>query len=285
MKERKCLFTVTAALALALALALAGPAAAADTGKDLASAYKAGKPLPLASQQQARLDEAGAYQVQAAYVAALVAGGEKPAGLKAGLTSKPAQDKFKAPGPVWGVLMESMRLAPDGQGGPVGRAGYGRMMIEVEIGYILNQDITQPISAEKAPAYVDKVAPVVELPDLNFADMKSITWQDIAAGNVGPRGFIVGQARPLGDMSVNDVTGQLVMNGKAMGPAAPGRAALGDQWKALAWTVNSALKAGQKVSKGMLVITGSLGPMFPAKPGEYEARYTGGLESLKFTVQ
>ena len=35
----------------------------------------------------------------------------------------------------------------------------------------------------------------------------------------------------------------------------------------------------------MVIITGSLGRMYPGKPGSYKAVYTGGLDNLAFTVQ
>ena len=75
------------------------------------------------------------------------------------------------------------------------------------------------------------------------------------------------------------------MNGEELGKPVPGRAAMGDQWKALSWTLNNILKNGGEIKKGMVVITGSLGRMYPGKPGNYKAVYTGGLDDISFTIE
>lgn len=276
----RAVIAVLTGLALLLA---AAPAALADAGlaKTYADSYQAAKPVPLASSQVKGLDLKKAYIIQQAYVAELVKAGHKPAGLKGGLTSKPAQDKFKAPGPVTGVLMNTMII----EGGAVDSKPFTKMMLEVEIGYILGKDVTAPVTPETVKACVAEVMPAVEVPDLNFASMKGLTFHDIVAANVGARGYIVGKAQPLAQVDVNAVTGQLFMNGKPLGKAVPGRAALGDQYKALAWVINNAMENGMQVKSGMLVITGSLGPMFPGKPGAYKAVYTGGLGEIEFSVK
>ena len=273
------------ALLIAICLGLfAGPAAAENldpVAVELFKQFQAVSPLGLASQQVKDLDEARAYQIQTDLVKLLTVHGQAISGYKAGLTSPPAQEKFKAPGPVAGVLTQPM-LITDG----VARLkGHGLMMLEVEIAYELKADVTTPVDAAAAPGLVAKVMPAVEVPELKFTDMKALTWQDIVAANVGARAYILGVGVDPKGVDVNAVTGQLFRDGQAVGPAAPGRAALGDQWRALAWTINQALKLGQPVKKGMVFLTGSLGPMFPAQPGPHQAVYTGGLGELSFMVE
>ncbi|MCA1906706.1 MAG: hypothetical protein LDL11_09000 [Desulfarculus sp.] len=263
---------------------IVGPAAADNldpAAVELFKQFKAVAPLGLASQQVNNLDETRAYQIQADLVKLYTTHGQAISGYKAGLTSPPAQEKFKAPGPVAGVLTQPM-LINDG----VARLkGHGLMMLEVEIAYELKTDVDAPVDAAAAPGLVAKVMPAVEVPELKFADMKALTWQDIVAANVGARSYLLGAGVDPKGVDVNAVTGQLFRDGQAVGPAAPGRAALGDQWRALAWTINQALKLGHPVKKGMVILTGSLGPMYPAQPGAHQAVYTGGLGELSFKVE
>ncbi len=268
---------------LALALAPVAWAGMDKTGvpKVLYENFKACKPVPLPSQHIQGLTVAGAYEIQGLLIAQHLKAGETVAGFKAGLTSKPAQRKFKASGPVSGVLLKSMQIT----GGVVDSKPYHKMMLEVEIGYILGRDLNQPVTPEQARAAVANICPAVEVPDLNFATFKGLTVADIVADNVGARGFILGKPVSPRGIDVNTVTGRLFRDGKPLGPPVPGKAALGDQWKALAWTLNNVLKTGGEVKKGMVVITGCLGRMNPGRPGSYRALYSGGLGELSFKVK
>lgn len=269
-------------LTLLLCLALAPAAwAAGDVANNLYTNYKAGKPVPLPSQSIKGLDQAGAYKVQAEFVALLKADGNKVSGYKAGLTSAPAQKKFGAPGPCSGVLTEAMLFGDN----VVKSKLYTKMMLEVELGYRFKSAIKGPVTARTVKQYVGAVMPAVEVPDLNFATFKGLKFEDIVAVNVGARGYVLGKPVDPAKVHVNKVTGKLVKNGKDMGPAVPARAALGNQWQALAWTVNNVLAHGDAVDKGMVIITGSLGRMYPGGPGSYQAVYTGGLGNLSFTVK
>jgi len=266
---------------MATAVVLLGSAEVGQVATTLFQNYQAGKPIPLPTATLPGLDERGAYEVQGLYVAKLLAAGDTVLGYKAGLTSAPAQKKFGAPGPATGMLLGSMLV----KGDTVASAGFTKMMLEVEIGYRLAADVRQPVDAAGAKAAVAAVMPAVEVPDLNFATFKGLTFADIVAANVGARKVILGGEMPLGDMDLNAVTGQLIKDGKPLGAPVPGKAALGDQWEALAWCLNNLLKTGGLPKKGQVIITGSLGRMYPGAPGEYQAAYTGGLGGISFTIK
>lgn len=252
-----------------------------DVPEVLFQSYKACKPVPLPSAAIPNLSVAQAYEIQKQFVAKLITDGAIVAGYKAGLTSAPAQKKFKAPGPVTGILLKNMQISD----GKVLSKPFTKMMLEVEIGYRLNQDIKAPTTPETVNTLVDAIMPAVEVPDLNFATFKGLAFTDIIADNVGARAFILGNPQTIDKVDPNGVTGQLFMNEKALGPAVPGRAALGDQWKALSWSLNNVLANGGEIKRGMVVITGSLGRMYPGKSGNYKAVYTGGLDNLSFTIK
>jgi len=260
---------------------VAGSHAGDDVSQVLFDSYKACKPIPLPSSLIPGLSLSQAYDIQKQFVSKLVQGGGVIVGYKAGLTSPPAQEKFKAPGPVTGVLFKDMQVLD----GRVKAQPFTKMMLEVEIGYRLGQDVKTPTTPEDVRKLVDAIMPAIEIPDLNFATLKELAFTDIIADNVGARAFILGAAQPAIKVDPNAVTGQLFADEKALGQSVPGRAALGDQWKALSWMLNNVLANGGELKKGMVVITGSLGPMYPGKPGSYKAVYTGGLENLSFSIE
>ena len=252
-----------------------------DVPEVLYENYKASKPVPLPSSTFPDLSVKEAYSLQKQFVAKFIQNGDVVTGIKVGLTSPPAQKKFNAPGPVTGFLFKSMQVTD----GKVLSKSYVKPNLEVEIGYRLNQDVNAPTSPDSVKQLIDEVMPAIEIGDVNFATFKGLLFTDIIADNVGPRGYILGNPQPMDKVDPNQVTGQLFMDGQALGKAVPGTAALGDQWKALSWSLNNVLANGGELKKGMFVITGSLGKMYPAKPGSYKAVYTGGLDEISFNVQ
>ncbi len=273
-----------AGAAVALILLLGASLALAEEERQAALAiykeFKAGKALPLASQLLPGLTLARAYGVQAALLALFRSHEDQVAGYKAGLTSQAMQQRFGAKSPALGVLLASMRRDET-----VESQAYYRLMLEVEIGYLLGKPILHPVTHRTVCQYVLGIAPVVELPDLAFADPQALTLPDIVAANVTCRGFILGKTVRAGQVDPNAVRGQLWREGQALGPAVDGRAALGDQWEALAWTVNQALALYGPLGEGAVIITGSLGPMFPGQPGSYRAVFSGGLGEVAFQVK
>lgn len=278
---KRLLTLLVMALALAALPALALAATPAEVAQTLAANYKAGKAQPLPSSLIKGLDVRGGYDIQGLMTAELIKGGEEVVGYKAGLTSKPGQKKFGAKGPVTGVMLGAMVHS----GATVDTKAYTKCMLEVEIGYMLAKDVTADVTPADVKSYVAKILPAVEVPDIPFASMKGLTPADLVAINVGARGYILGAPVDPAKVDPNKVTGKLVMNGKDVGKAIPGRAAMGDQWKALAWAINNARANGGLIKKDMFIITGSLGPLYPGKPGAYKAVYTGGLGEIAFTVK
>lgn len=267
-----------------LALLAWAAAAVAEGERAVAQAiyhnFQTGQALPLASRLMPGLTLAQAYGVQVALMAVFRSHEDQVAGYKAGLTSRAAQQRFGAKGPALGVLLASMRRY-----NAVKRSDYYRLALEVEVGYLLGKPISQPVTHRTVRPYVLGIAPAVETRDLAFADLKAVTLPDLVASNVTCRGFILGKTVRADQVDPDAVSGQLLRGGQALGPAVSGKAALGSQWEALAWTVNQALALYGPLGEGSVIITGSLGPMFPGEPGEYRAVFSGGLGEVAFSVK
>lgn len=201
-------------------------------------------------------------------------------GYKAGLTSEAGQNKFGVSEPVAGALFQ--------QGLAFDRYVYllsdhTNLMLETEIGFILNQNITRLVTPEQLPAMIKSVVPVIELPDLRFENPDNITGHGLIVNNVGSNSVLVGKPIDVNSLDINQITTELTRNGKTV---IEGKAtdAMGDQWQALAWLINRSLKSGYPVSEGNLLITGALGPMIPAERGQYDADF-GKLGILAFSIR
>ena len=58
---------------------------------------------------------------------------------------------------------------------------------------------------------------------------------------------------------------------------------LAGQRHALAWLINQVLLRGYSIEAGQIFMTGSIGGMYPAKPGNYRADF-GLLGTLEFSI-
>ena len=104
---------------------------------------------------------------------------------------------------------------------------------------------------------------------------------NLLACNIAADRYIVGAQLPMLDSYV-DIEARLVRDGETVS-AAPATEALGGPGPALEWMLSEARVRGLQITDGMLLITGAIGGIHPAKPGSYRADY-GALGSVEFTV-
>ncbi len=251
-----------------------------DPAEELLQAQQAGKPIPVLTIQHPEMDVTMAYAIQKAFVEKFVAH-DSIAGFKAGLTTEGGQKKFGVDAPLAGVLFESGRLkAP----ATIDHAAFHALMLETEIGFVVGSAITQPLKdPAELQAHIQTVMPVIEVPDLGFADMQQLKGLDIIAANVSARQFIVGEKKPVEGIDLNAVSVKLTLDGQEVN-VGKGADALGDQWQAALWLVNTSIEHGWTLEPGQIIITGALGNMIPGKPGTYLADF-GDFGQIAFEIR
>lgn len=248
----------------------------------IVNAIQQGQVRPVFSAKHMIL-EPQAYEIQHRVVEFLN-GALKPSGYKAGLTTPGAQKKFGADGPVAGVLIAGSLRESGGKILTVDRALFLRPMFEVEIGYRFSRAISEPVaSIEQLKSLVASIAPVVELPDLAFEDLKAVKVTDIIANNVLARQLIAGIAEPPSRAAaVNGITVSVYRDGKSVMQGLSGQV-MGNQWEALLWLVNHTVKQGYIIEPDQICITGAISGMAPLLAGQYVADF-GSLGVIRFTA-
>lgn len=261
------------------------PAAAFDAAQVSDIYYRAitaGEPVPILDIADADKTEANAYKTQALFVEKLLArGGASVVGYKAGLTTEAQMRRFGAPGPVMGPLFKSGLIeALDSR--PVTIVSFKGIMLENEFAFKTAKPITARVKDEaELKGCIASVHPAIEIPQLNFSDMSKLGFFDLTAAGVGSKLFIIGRANPVNAdfdamKAVMERDGTVVNEGM-------GSEVLGGQWTALLRLVNGVLEQGGKIEAGQYFLTGALGKMIPAEPGEYRAEYPIGI--ITFTVK
>ena len=245
----------------------------------LIRAHHEGQRIPVLSIQYPELDVKTAYQVQNAYVKQRLAE-DSIAGFKAGLTAETSWKRFGLDGPVAGVLLTSGKRKANSI---IDKTAYKTLMMEVEIGFVIGKSIHCPLKNEaELKGHTWEVVPVIELPELGFIDMQRLKGPDIIAANIGSAQFIVGEKQKINNLDLNALQVTLKRNSEAVNQG-KGTDALGDQWKAALWLVNTMVKQGWKIEPGHIIITGALGRMVPGKPGNYITNY-GPLGTITFKI-
>jgi len=266
----------TALLSLAVATGVARAACPDDAAiarfvEDW-SAKRPGKALPVENAADARC-------AQEKVVAALQSSLGEPVGYKAGLTSKAAQERFKADGPVSGVLLEEM-LLESGASLPV---AYGaRPLWEADMLLVVNDEgINDAKTPEEAVRHISAMRPFIELPDLALAEGEPLDAVQLSAINVGARLGVAGAEVPLDGSpeTLKALTETKIVATDASGAVlaeATGAATLGSPLHAVVWLVEDLAKTGRRLAAGDLVSVGSFTPLTAPKAGqEVTVRYEG----------
>lgn len=188
-------------------------------------------------------------------------------GYKAGLTNKPAQERFGVTEPVQGVLYRNMML-PDGA--EVLEKWGARPVFEADLILVVGTGVINGSkSAKQAMPYISAVRPFIELPDLMFADGEPINAVTLTAIGVAPKFGILGKEIPVRNPArmYNDLGLMQVVISAADGEVlakAPGESVMGHPVNSLLWLMSR----GITLNPGDMVSVGSFGPLFPPSKGK-----------------
>ena len=195
--------------------------------------------------------------------------GDRPGGLKAGVTNTDIQAFLGLEEALLGMLYDSS-AANDGLELPFIE---GRK-VECEMGIRLNAD-GSPLS----------VGPAVELVNIDFSAPDDLTAANLVLCNMGTDRFILGNMTPWDQFDFSllthvDIT--VIQDGKTRLTTSP-LDSLGGPQSALDWCVNKSATLKLPITQNCVLLTGTCGVALPGEPGNYEVNY-GALGSIKFSI-
>ncbi len=199
--------------------------------------------------------------------------GRRIVGRKIGLTSVAVQRQLGVDQPDFGALFADMAV-PDGGEVPVGRLLQPK--VEAEVALVLGRDLP-----ERECTVVDVLRAVdFALPALEIVDSRIAGWDislvDTVADNASCGLYVLGATPvPLTAVDLRTVT-MTMTRGHDTVSEGTGAACLGSPLNAAVWLASALAERGDPLRAGDLVLTGALGPMTPASPGDvFEARISG----------
>jgi len=247
---------------------------------EISDSYNNGGYVPLISDIAPELEFNDAYDIQKHFVKILLKD-DQIAGYKTGLASKKAQNNFHVDSPISGVLFKS---GVNADNSVINISDYFKMLVETELGYKIAEKITIPIkNTDELYKKISYIMPVIELPDVRFAENKYSKLKDVVAANICSANFITGKEIKFKDYSPGNIDLSLKLNDKEINMVSISDS-MEYQKELLMWLINKQLENGWKIEPGQLLITGAMGKINIGRVGNYEADY-GPLGTVNFEVR
>jgi 2-keto-4-pentenoate hydratase len=195
------------------------------------------------------------------------------AGRKIAVTTKVMQELMGIDHPCGGMIFSSrVHRSP----ASIVKANFVNVRVECELAVRLGRDLPkgpQPHSRESVRAAVSEIMAAFELIEDRNADYKNSKALSLIADNAWNGGIVLGPGKaPPAGSDLNGITGRVRRDGKE---ELVGKT--DDPMGALAWVANLAADRGRPLTKGMVVITGSVVPTIDIGIGE---RVDFGLEGV-----
>ncbi|MCW2526886.1 MAG: 2-oxo-hepta-3-ene,7-dioic acid hydratase hydratase [Pseudonocardiales bacterium] len=231
-----------------------------DAARRLDQAERDRVTIPQLSLQYPEMTIEDAYAVQRSWVDHKLSLGRVLKGRKIGLTSRAMQQAVSITEPDYGAIFDDMFFA---DGGKVPTARFIRPRVEVELAFILDQDLTGPgitiYDVLDATRYVTPALEIldarVQMSDPETGHLRTIV--DTVSDNAADAGIILGgrAVRPL-EVDLRWVSALLYVNGviEESGVAA---AVLNHPANGVAWLANKLAPYGVPLEAGQVILAGS----------------------------
>lgn len=208
-----------------------------------------------------------AYAISLAFLRRRLDDGERVIGKKIGVTSRAVQDMLGVHQPDFGFLTDRMQVA-DGATVDIAAAGLIQPRAEAEIGFILNKDLRGPgVTEADVLDATEAICACFEIVDSRITDWR-IGIVDTVADNASCGVFVLGEDRidPRG-LDLPALHARVWKNGQPLSEGV-GAAVQGSPLTAVAWLANTLGAYGVPFEAGEIILSGSLVPLEPARPGD-----------------
>ena len=213
-----------------------------------------------------------AYRIQRRIVEALAVAGDPTVGRKIGVTAAAARQAMGIEEPLWGSLTRNSRLD---SGSVIPRDRFFLPRVEVEVAFELGEGIeTIAPAATALPEAIHRAHAAIEVVDSRLA-MAERDPAVMVADNVGLGYFVIGDGRRAEGIDFAGLQMELSADGQRVATG-KGADCHGSPLHSLAWLVERMRALGTPLQPGDWVMSGSLAPMVPARPGQnFRGNITG----------
>jgi 2-keto-4-pentenoate hydratase len=210
-----------------------------------------------------------AYLIQHRIVERQLAAGDRIAGYRGGLMSQASMRQRGVAQPLVAVQFRSGRRTSPAT---LSLAGYRHAALEVKLGFVFGRDLPPgAVTPETVRTAVRNVVPVIDLPDIGYADPSHYSAADMVAANISSARFVIGKpVRCCSDLDQETAT--LTRDGTALTHGV-GRDSLGGALGSLVTIAQLVRAQGYRIKRGDIVLTGKIGDKVDVQPGVYTAHF------------
>lgn len=223
----------------------------------LEQAWTTGRPVAPLSESDG-LTREDAYDVQHAWNALRVAGGERVVGRKIGLTSAAIRAQAGVDEPDYGSLWGSRQYIAAGGRADAPAHTFVAPRVEGELAFLLGADVGEGATAQQVLAVTEAIAVAIEIIDSRIQDWR-LTIADTIADNASYGGFVLGPwSRALRHTDLGTLGMVLYRNGQVAATGV-GVESFGHPARAVAWLARKLASFGEYLPAGSIVLSGALG--------------------------
>ncbi|WP_413204145.1 2-keto-4-pentenoate hydratase [Rhodospirillum sp. A1_3_36] len=218
-------------------------------------------------------DLEGAYAIQEINTKRSLDAGRRLVGRKIGLTSKAVQTQLGVDQPDYGMLFADMAIA---EGEDIALSAVMQPKVEAEIAFVLAADLdSEQLTLADLTRAVDYAVAAIEVVGSRVANW-DIRILDTIADNASSGLYVLGsEPRGLGEFDPR-LCGMVMEKGGEPVSVGAGAACLGNPLTAALWLAKVMARVGRPLRAGDTILSGALGPMVAAAPGDiFEARVNG----------
>ncbi|MEU0612888.1 fumarylacetoacetate hydrolase family protein [Streptomyces albogriseolus] len=231
----------------------------AEIARELFEAKRGVYTVPYVSPRLPERDLDSAYAISAEFAALRERElGVQRVGRKVGLTNPLVQRRVGIDEPDYGIIHDDMVHA---SGVRLPLSAYNRLLIEAEVAFVLKSDVMDP-SRAGVEAAIDYVTPAFEVVDFRYAGSVG-QIVDTIADNAGCSGVVLGEERhPYGETDLTQVEMVITGGGEEI-TRGVGSNVLGDPVNAVVWLAETAIRTGEPLRAGEVLLSGSIGYIEP----------------------
>jgi 2-keto-4-pentenoate hydratase len=156
--------------------------------------------------------------------------------------------------------------------------------LEAELAFVLERPLRGPdVGLEDVLAATGSVLPMFEIVDSRIDDWR-VGIVDTIADNASGWGVVLGPPMDVDPRALDtiDVVFERVGDETLTGT---GDAVLGHPANAVAWLANTLAEFGEELPAGEPILSGSFTRVLEATPGQYRARFGGGVGDVELTIE
>lgn len=216
---------------------------------------------------------AEAYAIQQTNVQRLVNEGHRITGRKIGLTSLAVQKQLKVDQPDFGTLFETMAIS-DGE--EINVSSVMQPKCEAEVAFVLERDLNKAnVTLTDLISSIAYALPAIEVVDSRISNW-DINILDTIADNASSGLYVLGHT-PVKLNHLDLRLAGMVMERKGEQVSlGVGASCLGHPLNAALWLARTMIENNTPLKAGDVILSGALGPLVPASPGDvFEARIQG----------